>query len=236
MSTIQKVLISYEEYIRLKDIEKDYENLSREHEALKEKSKVHSAPNQSGGGNENEGLRSHIRQIVDLVKQEITIPARPSITTWQSYEAPYTVTAIGHPKNPINSPYPVNVNKSDLNDSFDEVKLLRRVPKDHQQAASELLKIIESRPNELTFDCNGVIYIDEQSVPGSNIFKLFPILFKKRASKNFSGLQDFINKINQMGLTHLIKYPIQHKEAMKLDAAISRTVPNTSTDQWWYIG
>lgn len=80
--------------------------------------------------------------------------------------------------NPIH--YNVPVNKSDLNSTFDEKRLLTFVPKNHIKTAKFLLKEFEKRGDELTWNSSGTIFIQKIALPGSNIFNLFPLLFKKK--------------------------------------------------------
>jgi len=242
MTSIQKVLISFEEYTRLKDIEKEFEELSKEYQSLKDRlgsSKTDQETHeiQKGSGEVSEELltRKNLKEIVDLVKQEIVLAPRPVISNWRNFDrAEPTITAIGQPKSAELTRYDVVIEKSDLNDTFDEKKLLKRVPKEKRSQAIELLKDIESRPSELTFDSNGIVFIDETSVPGTNIFKLFPLLFQKQVRKKFTGFDELSSKIIEMGLGHLIQHSSKNRLAKSLDKALASTQKQTD-DQWWYL-
>jgi len=244
MTSIQKVLISFEEYTRLKDIEKEFEELSKEYQSLKDRlgnSKTDQETQetheiQKGSGEVEELLtRKNIKEIVDLVKQEIVVAPRPVISNWRNFDrAEPTITSIAQPKSAELNRYDVVIEKSDLNDKFDEKKLLKRVPKEKRSLAIELLKDIESRPSELTFDSNGIVFIDEISVPGTNIFKLFPLLFQKQVRKKFTGFDEVSNKITEMGLGHLIQHSSKNRLAKSLDKALAST-HKQEDDQWWYL-
>ena len=91
------------------------------------------------------------------------------------------------------------------------------------------MKEFDQRPNEITWDSAGHIYIDEKVLPTANIFELFPRLFSKRLSKKSEGMPDFLEKISAMGLQHLIRAESKLKsEAPKVNSTVSQN--------WWYIG
>lgn len=116
-----------------------------------------------------------------------------------------------------------------MNDQFDEQALLKKVPKPFKKNAALLLKEFDQRPNEITWDSAGHIYIDEKVLPTANIFELFPRLFSKRLSKKSEGMPDFLEKISAMGLQHLIRAESKLKsEAPKVNSTVSQN--------WWYIG
>ncbi len=68
--------------------------------------------------------------------------------------------------------------------------------------------------------------MDQTSIPESNIYQLFPYLFKMKHPKGLCGFEDFQKKISEMGLDHLI---------------IKRFKPqgNKSNDatkiNWWFL-
>jgi len=68
------------------------------------------------------------------VKQEISLPPRPVITNWRNFDLTEpTITSISQPKSAELPKYDVVIEKSDLNDEFDENKLLKRIPKDKKK-------------------------------------------------------------------------------------------------------
>jgi len=142
MTSIQKVLISFEEYTRLKDIEKEFEELTKEYQLLKDRLNHHKPDSettsdvQKGSGEVNDELltRKNLQEIIQLVKQEISLPPRPVITNWRNFDLTEpTITSIGQPKSAELPKYDVVIEKSDLNDEFDENKLLKRIPKDKKK-------------------------------------------------------------------------------------------------------
>ncbi len=112
------------------------------------------------------------------------------------------------------------------------------VPKGFKKNAKHLLEEFDKRGNELTWNSSGTIFIDQVSIPGSNLFTLFPLLFKLRRSEQLIGLADLIQKINDMGLSSYIvnknnfkKKPIKtFKESNKKGDGQSDDFP------WYYLG
>ena len=95
----------------------------------------------------------------------------------------------------------------------DEKQLLLLVPKGLKKNALHLLQEFDKRGNELTWNSSGTIFIDQVAIPGSNLFTLFPFLFKLRRSEKLIGLSDLIQKIDDMGLSSYIvnKNPYKRK-------------------------
>lgn len=203
---------------------------------------------QSGGGGLTSNLQADeklLHNIATLVHQKFL---QPPPKTADSSQYP---TSIWQPSNflppvaeaeTINNsqqlPFPNLILKDDLNDQFDEIELLRRIPKAHKDNALKLLKFFDDRANELTWNSSGVIFIDQVALPNTNIFVLFPYLFKKNRPKKITGLEPFIEKINEMGLQDYIV--VKNKATSSLDDRSFKSSiekPNEAENlQWWYIG
>ena len=121
-----------------------------------------------------------------------------------------------------------------LNFWTDEKRLINLTPQKYRKKAALLLKEFSRRGNELTWSTDGIIYVDEISIPSTDIYVLFPYLFKAKRPKNLLGFEDFVQKLHEMGLSHLIS-----KEPLK---KITSATPNHETKQtqlprnWWYLG
>jgi hypothetical protein len=113
-------------------------------------------------------------------------------------------------------------------------QLLIHVPKNKKKKAIELLHQIEQQPSELTFDSSGAILIDGVGIPASNIFLLFPLLFKKDKVL-LPGHSEFVNKLKEMKLQHLISNESSRKkkDEMKIGGTSSENVLNK---YWYYLG
>ena len=107
------------------------------------------------------------------------------------------------------------------------------VPSRHRRQASALLQEFDKRGNEITYNSNGTIFIDQTSIPQSDIFRLFPYLFKQKHPKDLNGFDDFVQKIQEMGLDHLI-----FKRSASKGRASASAAPNQeskSDDNWWLL-
>jgi hypothetical protein len=105
--------------------------------------------------------------------------------------------------------------------------------------AKNLLKEFDKRANELTWNSEGVIFIDQVGIPGSNMFKIYPLLFTKTTkTHNLTGLEDLRAKIQEMGLgDYLTKKTIQQFSGSGRQSTKKSTLKaNLSSDAWWYIG
>jgi hypothetical protein len=109
----------------------------------------------------------------------------------------------------------------------DEQRLLKLIPARHRKQASTLLNQFNKRGNELTWNSDGVILIDQTSIPNSDIYLLFPYLFKMKHPKNLTGFEDFQKKIYEMGLDHLI---VKRYKPVKENKKTSNEPLN-----WWYL-
>ena len=102
------------------------------------------------------------------------------------------------------------------------------MPPRFRTQANTLLEQFNNRGDELTWNSDGVIFIDQISIPNSDIFVLFPYLFKTKHPKDLKGFDDFIGKITEMGLSHLIvkKAILPQKNLVKM---------KESKSNWWYL-
>ena len=174
-----------------------------------------------------------VDQIADAVIKKIDAHKLQTNPRWRYYErSPPTVVSVESSDTQPPVHFSTTVTETDMNDVFDEQSLLKKVPKPFKKNASLLLKEFDQRPNELTWDSAGHIYIDEKVLPNANIFDLFTRLFSKRVSKKGEGMQDFLEKIAAMGLQHLIRAEIKLKSNV---STIIDPTP-TSSEKWWYIG
>jgi len=169
-----------------------------------------------------------INTIVDLVSERLN--PRPVTSTWQYYERsePTTSSVTSDPRLPPNS-YGLEVKKSDLNDVDDLKKAIKKVPRQYQSKATKLLTEIENRSPELTFDSKGTIFVDGESLPESNFFIFFPLLYKKRVPK-YTSFADFVSKLNSMNLNHLFEFKKKFNQKQKIDQNLRKDQKN-----WWLL-
>lgn len=126
--------------------------------------------------------------------------------------------------------------KNDENDDFDEQSLLHLVPADHKNSASLLLNELKRRGNELTWNSSGIIFIDQVSIPNSNIFFLFPYLFYRHfPTKKIEGLLELQSKLKEMGLG---KYFLLNTESDQKNELHGRGEINLQMKSvnWYFLG
>ena len=174
---------------------------------------------QEGAGQSNAYSIDH---IVRLVSERIS----PQMATSQWNVPPIIVNANTSP--PFN--YGSQIRKTELNDKFDRKKLISKIPKHSRQQAIELLNKIDERSSELSFDSEGIIFIDGEAIPQSDIFYFFPLLYKKRIPKGVHGFEEFVAKLQSMGLQNLFHEKKHIKE--EVDKNLSNAM---SEKNWWVL-
>ena len=107
------------------------------------------------------------------------------------------------------------------------------MPRRFKNNASKLLKFFNQNGEQITFNSSGTIFIDQVAIGKSNIFEIFPVLFKnKKTSNKIPGLNDFLEKLHGLGLTHLISLKkVQIESPQKSIFPLSKESSN-----FWYLG
>ena len=187
---------------------------------------------------------------VDVYEHIAHLVAEKLAPTYQNFNlGPPAPIISANPDTKPEGSFEISHKKDDLNSSFDEKELLKCVPLTSRRLAKVLLEQFNLRANELTWMPDGTILIDETSVPKSNIFILFPLLFKSGKSTSFPpGYLEFIDKIAQMGLDHLIKRKISKAQKRSINSTdlssessvsqVSQAVEGSGSkkEKWWYLG
>ena len=115
-------------------------------------------------------------------------------------------------------------------DKFDEKILLSKLKNNQNKKALEILRHIKDQPDQLTFDDKGTVFIEQTSLPNSNIYKLLQALLTSKS--NEPGFSSFVLKLQQMGLSRFIP----KKSQPPLDNSSSVPIPPYNLDQWYYLG
>jgi len=176
--------------------------------------------------------------IVSAVSKKLNhTPTRPITENWKFYEKaePTSITDV-LPEDTAPPPHFNNrLCENDLNDSFDENQLLRFVPKRFKEKGKVLLQLFDERPDELTWDSSGIIYVDQTSIPNSNIFTLFPYLFRRKIPKDVinAGFPDFLKKIVEMKLEHLVNCNTVSILRSNQSSTESVKSPSKTSSKWW---
>lgn len=196
---------------------------------------------QDGGGNSTDDKQYYkLASIIAEKYLHLPIPSSsrqpPPTTLWQpSQDLMPLVAETENVKNTPNIQYPNAILNDDLNDNFDETQLLALVSKPYKIKAKALLEQFDERGNELTWNSSGTVFIDQVSLPQSNFFIIFPLLFKRSKPKNIPGFKDVVLKINQMGLSDFIcsrKDVTTHYNHQR----ITQNNDPENNIPWWYIG
>ena len=108
---------------------------------------------------------------------------------------------------------------------------MKLVPPRYRRQAITLLQQFNIRGDELTWNSDGVIFVNQTSLPQSDIYILFPYLFKMKHPKTLPGFDDFVEKIIDMGLGHLIV----KKKGRTANVSSIKSKTENSTN-WWFLG
>jgi hypothetical protein len=138
-----------------------------------------------------------------------------------------------------NLPTALTIVKSKLNSDSANKELLRNIPEGYLTRAEKLLNALKEHTNDLTWDSAGVVFIDQKSLPESDINFLFPRLFRKVSNPDkIIHLGEIATKIASLGLGSLIN--------RNLTAGTNRSKPManhndmkdkiTKLKRWWYLG
>lgn len=189
-------------------------------------------PIQSGTGLSD----SFIDKLGDIVTEKLSkkFNLKPAVhPNWPAYESAVpTVTSDVKIEDSIPSPsFGFSILRNELNDKFDQQHLISLVPRFYKQKANTLLSIIEERPSEINFDSKGIIYIDGASIQDSDIYKVFPLLYKKKQTGQLPGFQELIQKLKEMNLEHLVK----NKKQELIKIKNHRIDTQTTSKNWYFL-
>ena len=128
--------------------------------------------------------------------------------------------------------------KSDQSSAISKQILLEKLPKKKVENASKLLQAFDDDPNIVTWNSDGVLYLNGLSLAGSNIFLLMPELFKLNPNKKLPGFLELVSEIASLGLGHLISKKILKGLQRPLPIANQKTLYEDlkTSDHWWFIG
>lgn len=94
--------------------------------------------------------------------------------------------------------------KSQQQHEGDEEKVLANIPSNYLNKAKKLLNFIYHNPLSLSWDTDGVLTLHGTNIPGSNIYELFPALYKNQDPSNLTGFYSLLTYILSSGLGALI--------------------------------
>ena len=127
--------------------------------------------------------------------------------------------------------------KSSQNSIGFQELLLKRIPLKYHLKAEKLLEAFQTVPNSITWNSDGVIFINQDSLPNSNIFILLPELFKKSPNRKLPGFFEFTSEIATLGYGHLIDKGILRGLHRSLPIENQKGLyEGIKKENWWYIG
>ena len=132
------------------------------------------------------------------------------------------------PAEPSNIVHKSNV----LFNKFDESNLLNGLKTFQKKKALAIISEMKKQPDQLTFDSNGIVYIEGKSIPDSNI-KDFLIALSSGKTKPV-GFKDFVIKLQALGLTRYI--PKKCLPIKEFDPTIIIEKKPFSMEKWYYLG
>lgn len=139
----------------------------------------------------------------------------------------------------VTSTSPTLDNTSTSLNALDE-QLLKSVISKHKKNAKSLLEKIKNYPEAFSYSSDGLISINGNPLENSNIFQLFPKLYKPTKYESEPHLKQVVNELATLGLGYLIARHYTRglspggKNLIK-DRHIIRKVIN-SQSPWYYIG
>ena len=195
---------------------------------------------QLGGSSSSFNADHFVDRIAAIVTEKVTKnlqfrAAQPFTKNYETSEPTITSQVVTN-NGDLPPHFGSTIKHNDLADKFDENHLLRLIPKRYKSQAHTLLKVCDERAAEFTFNVNGVIFIDGTSLPGTNIFELFPALFKRTRSRSkLVGFHEVIQKLADMGLSHLIIRSDEQPKVKKEKQKLVTDIPTSSMTNWWYL-
>lgn len=232
---VSKILIDLEEYTYLKSLESE---LTKKNEEIKNLLKSHSVQhfkkdsaqtNFKGENSIQEDLEQSSHEDKNKFgkgsEEQGLLPEKPDHIP---PEEPSTSELIS----------PLLKTNSKPNNDIDENILIKKVPQRFHPRAKQLLAKLLSDPNEVSFDPSGTLIIDNESIPNSNLFVIFPKLYVGSVRQKIPGFQELLNKIAELDLAPLI-----NKKITK-GFSTSKVISNRpellkkikENKQWWLIG
>lgn len=131
------------------------------------------------------------------------------------------------------------IQKSNFSSAIEDQTLINLLPIRFQNRGETLIRALDNFKDTISWDKNGVVFIDHTSLTQSNIYEIFPKLFKftKNYEKVF-GLPEVITTIATLGFGYLInkhylKGLSRHQRILNHDSIYKEI---KSKKNWWYLG
>ena len=256
---VTKILIDYDVYLKYKKYEetvlhqekqtkKELEINESQTEILPEDKVSTSESSNNDISQEGSGIKNNLSKaeilsyINDAVHEKLSeiknILQNNQIGSGSSDLSPAPVNYVKNDNIPPTFD-PEDVKKSVPHDSYDKEELIKSVQPVFQSKARDLLNALDENPLEINFSTKGEIFINNNSIPNANIFKIFPELFVKKSVKPLPGMSEIVTKIASLGLGHFINRGIT--KGLKRSKNSSHNFEDLHQQikkmkSWWFIG
>lgn len=203
---ILKILIDYNEYLKLKDCENQIKEIHSKQKKDLEiiPSKIINSSDQTGEGCSTDSAQSDNNSIPNNILSQISNQITQEINEKFEFHLQTFLKTLNNKLTdgnqvgagsedilpPIVEQIPTNIQpfptaeniviKSNPHDSYDKQKLLKTIPNKFHKKASLLLDKIDLNSMDISFNSSGEVFIDSQNIPNSNIFDIFPALYIKK--------------------------------------------------------
>lgn len=256
---VTKILIDYDQYLKLKSYEKQVQELDakKTNELRIVKEKDETFPNkeseQTGNGSFSlpddfidklsTSISNQIAQKFHLDALQQLLPSHQSQSISQVGEGNFSNDLF--PPAPslaeldVSQPpaFDSNLQKSQQYDQFDNNKLISLIPQKFHKRANLLLNNIKQNPLEIDFNSKGELFIDGVCIPNADIFKIFPELYVRKIKKHLPGKNELATKIASKGWGKLILRGIikGFKRPKKYQMHKDTLSSIKEFKNWWYL-
>lgn len=226
---VLKILIDFAEY---KQLLKAKDFLDKHNENVKKDLQT----DQIGSGCSLEpSLANGIRDLIKSELQVLLHPAKEQTGGGEANDLP-PADPVEEQVDDVAEPAAEELGtKSTPKSQFDDKLLLKSVPKQFKVKALKLIEALNKEAPSISWNSDGTLFIDDQSVPESNIYQIFPLLFKKSANKP-PGYINFATKIFSLGLGDLIVHGSYVKRGLNSPEFLEDSKKIKISDNWWYLG
>jgi len=133
----------------------------------------------------------------------------------------------------------VTSSKNDQHSPAIENKLLATISPSFHHKAQTLLTALNENPQQLSWNSQGEVLINFQSVPGANFFQIFPSIFKPALKhRQLPGFIETVNEIATMGLGHLIHPRLLRgfRRLRKIENQETLYSEVSKDNKWYFLG
>jgi hypothetical protein len=223
----------YTEYLRLKKGIGESTSIQGGYQAPTESTKSEVEKDHQGFGsgktgaeitaNEAKKMSENIAKQVlhQLLSRETTGEEEESRT--QEFDVPIAPSTSSAVKLAVFSPQAEN---SDI--------FIKQLPNKFQKKAQKLVSELAEFPGDISWSKDGQLYIDQESIPGTNIVELLLATFN--ATKNPTGIETWLNILKRLNMDDYVSKKRQFSSRLPKKPTTSIELIDDDNDDWSYIG